>query len=58
MKEIQQTVAELTEEICDQHCRYNKFINEEGCIYCRTHENKCYLDKLLVAVGLKDKEGE
>lgn len=53
MSDIQIIISEIVEEICDQHCKHNKDITEEGCQYCRTHDGACYLDKLLIAAGLK-----
>ena len=53
MSDVQIMVAELVEEICDKHCKYNETITQEGCSYCKEHEGECYLDKLLSVMGLK-----
>lgn len=52
MSDLQIIIEELTEEICDQHCKYNDSIDEEGCSYCKEHDGMCYLDELRKAAGL------
>ena len=53
MSDEQILAAELVEEICDEHCKHNENITENGCEYCREHGGNCYLDKLLIIAGLK-----
>lgn len=52
MSDIQIIAEETAEQICDNFCEYRKTITEDGCQYCREHDNKCPFDRLLKAVGL------
>lgn len=52
MSDIQIIAEETAEQICDNFCEYRKTITEDGCQYCREHDNKCPFDRLLKVVGL------
>ena len=50
---IQNTVVELVETICDNFCKFSGSGSDGSCIWCKTHNNECPLDKIMEEVGLK-----
>ena len=51
--QLQKTVEELAENICDNFCKFSGSGSDGKCIWCKTHNNECPLDEILEEVGLK-----
>ena len=52
MDEVRELVDELSENICDNFCRYSGTGKDGKCEYCINHNNECPLDDLMRKVGL------
>lgn len=53
MKDLQITIAETMENICDKFCKYSGTGTNGECCYCATHEGECPFDELAEKAGLK-----
>ena len=53
MSDIAIQIIETTEEMCDKFCKFSGTGDENGCVWCQTHENECPLDKIYEALGVK-----
>jgi len=50
---LKEVVSELSEQICGSFCKFSNTGTDGHCIWCQMHSDKCPLDELLEAVGLK-----
>lgn len=53
MKELFITICETAEKICDDFCKFGGTgDNDNGCVWCQSHEGQCPFDDLME--GVKD----
>ena len=52
MSDVQITIAETVELVCNKFCKYSGTGDEEGCVYTQTHSGECPFDELLKETGL------
>lgn len=53
MSDLQITIEETMETICDKFCKYSGTGTNGECEYMQTHKGECPFDKLVEEAGLK-----
>ena len=53
ISDLQITIEETMETICDKFCKYSGTGTNGECVYMQTHEGECPFDKLVEEAGLK-----
>lgn len=54
MSDLQITIEETMETICDKFCKFSGTGTNGECVYMQTHEGECPFDKLVEKAGLNE----